>query len=397
MSSESKDAKTKATEDKKTAVWKPCAYHAFMVNGVRFVIDNRYTPIRPLGTGAYGCVCAAKDKKLNRSVAIKRVQGAFDDQVDAKRIIREIKILSFMNHECVIKIYDIVPPCPNKPFDDIYLVQELMETDLYSIIYSRNALTPEHVQFFMYQIVVGVHYLHSANIIHRDLKPGNLLVNGNCELKVCDFGLARGVEPAAQFLDITEYVVTRWYRAPEIMVSDEDYDLKVDIWAIGCIFAELLMRKPLFPGDNYIKQLSLILGVNGTPNEEDTREVFTAPAALEFLRSEPVRPKVPLKRLMPSASDSAIDLMEHMLDFNPRKRWTIEQCMNHPYFDSLRGCKPEGKCETPFPFEFRESSYSKGQFQDMVWKEIEGYRPGSRPPPGVVPAKTKNSDKKSRA
>jgi|TARA_B110000208_G_C11694007_1_gene403407 mitogen-activated protein kinase 1/3 len=131
-----------------------------------------------------------------------------------------------------------------------------METDLHRIIYSRQDLTDDHVQYFIYQVLRAVKYIHSAKVLHRDLKPSNLLLNSNCDLKVCDFGLARGIDDRTS-QDLTEYVVTRWYRAPEIMLSEDDYSMAVDLWSCGCILAELLGRKPIFPGEDYIHQLQV--------------------------------------------------------------------------------------------------------------------------------------------
>ena len=138
-------------------------------------------------------------------------------------------------------------------FEELYIVLDYMDTDLHKIIYSSNVITDEHIQYFIYQILRGLKYIHSANVIHRDLKPSNILVNSNCHLKICDFGLARGYQEADY---LTEYVVTRWYRAPEIMCSSDAYDYKIDVWATGCILAELLMRNPIFPGMFFIVNIS---------------------------------------------------------------------------------------------------------------------------------------------
>lgn len=157
-------------------------------------------------------------------MAIKKITRAFDDPVDAKRILREIKLMKKLYHENVIRIVDLIPPPPTQEeFEDIYIVQDLMETDLHRIIYSKQALTIDHVQYFVYQILRGLKYIHSSNVLHRDLKPSNLLVNANCDLKICDFGLARGVEDE-QSGALTEYVVTRWYRAP----------VRCDVWDYSC-------------------------------------------------------------------------------------------------------------------------------------------------------------------
>ncbi len=165
-------------------------------------------------------------------VAIKKVVNAFDDLIDAKRILREVKMLRHFKHENVIGLRDLVPPPEDESFNDIYIVLDFMETDLHKIIYSKNELTDEHIQYFLYQILKGMKYIHSANVIHRDLKPSNLLLNSNCDLKICDFGLARGVKEDVDY-ELTEYVVTRWYRAPEVMCSCQEYDSKIDVWSIG--------------------------------------------------------------------------------------------------------------------------------------------------------------------
>ncbi|CAN0160940.1 unnamed protein product, partial [Laminaria digitata] len=137
-------------------------------------------------------------------VAIKKIPGAFDDLVDAKRIVREIRLLRHFNHENVMKVVDILPPASLEDFDDVYIISELMETDLHRVIYSRQALTDEHTQYFLYQILCALKYIHSASVLHRDLKPSNVLLNANCDLKLCDFGLSRGVQDEHETGDLTE-------------------------------------------------------------------------------------------------------------------------------------------------------------------------------------------------
>lgn len=169
--------------------------YSFTVSGTTFIVDKRYEFIKLLGVGAYGVVVSCLDKKLNLKVAIKKVQNAFEDLIDAKRILREIKLLNFFDHENIIKLIDV--PLPEKKIDynDIYIVSDLMETDLHKVIYSKQELSDEHIQYFIYQILRGVLYIHSANVVHRDLKPSNILANKNCDLKICDLGLGRGGMP----------------------------------------------------------------------------------------------------------------------------------------------------------------------------------------------------------
>lgn len=247
----------------------PYSAHTFKAGNHTFTVDTKYSFVRVIGSGAYGVVISANDTQLNSRVAIKMVPKAFQDEIDAKRILREIKLLKHLKHENIVGIVDMMPPMMRyvDDFKDVYIVSELMETDLYRIIYSKQSLSLDHVQYFIYQVLRALKYIHSANVLHRDLKPSNLLVNSNCDLKVCDFGLARGVLDNEQMRHgmkkplLTEYVVTRWYRAPEIMLACHEYDKPVDVWSTGCILAELLARKPFFPGEDYIDQVSSLLCV----------------------------------------------------------------------------------------------------------------------------------------
>ena len=193
--------------------------YTFSVSGTSFEVTKNYKLIKPIGQGAYGVVISAMDSNTRKKVAIKKVTRAFEDTIDAKRILRELVLLRHFNHENIVSVMDITRPKSASSFEDVYIVSELMETDLHRVIYSRQAITDEHVQYFLYQLLRGLKYMHSANVLHRDLKPSNLLVNANCDLKICDFGLSRGMEQEDKEHDedMTEYVVTRWYRAPEIM------------------------------------------------------------------------------------------------------------------------------------------------------------------------------------
>lgn len=180
------------------------------------------------------------------------------------RTLREMKLLRYFNHENIISILDIQKPRNYETFTEVYLIQvceiilrprsytnwmqELMETDMHRVIRTQE-LSDDHCQYFIYQTLRALKAMHSANVLHRDLKPSNLLLNANCDLKVCDFGLARSAastEDNSGFM--TEYVATRWYRAPEIMLTFKEYTKAIDVWSVGCILAEMLSGKPLFPG-----------------------------------------------------------------------------------------------------------------------------------------------------
>lgn len=199
----------------------------FTAGGTNFLVDDRYEYIKKIGQGAYGVVVAATDHQTNTKVGIKKIPNAFEDLIDAKRILREIKLLGFFDHENVISLLDVQLPPARTGYNDIYIVTDLMETDLHRVVYSRQDLTDDHIQYFMYQLLRGLLYIHSANVIHRDLKPSNLLLNKNCDLKICDLGLARGYDRETE--NLTEYVVTRWYRAPEVILNSSMYTKKIDI------------------------------------------------------------------------------------------------------------------------------------------------------------------------
>ena len=229
------------------------------------------------------------------------------------RTLREIRLLRHFHHENIISILDILPPGSLETFTEVYLVQELMETDMHRVIRTQD-LSNDHFQYFVYQILRGLKALHSAGVLHRDLKPSNLLLNANCDLKICDFGLARSAEqpePESKAF-LTEYVATRWYRAPEIMLSFKEYTKAIDQWSVGCIFAEMLTGRPLFPGRDYHHQLSLILGVLGTPSLEDFYSITSA-RSREYIRSFPYCERANFAELFPRAEPLALDLLDKLL------------------------------------------------------------------------------------
>jgi mitogen-activated protein kinase 1/3 len=366
--------------------------HTFTIAGSEFIVDERYEYIKQIGVGAYGVVISCYDKKTNKNVAIKKVGNAFEDLIDAKRIVREIKLLRFFKHDNIISLIDIQKPPKRTGFEDIYIITDLMETDLHRVIYSRQELTDDHIQYFIYQILRGVLYMHSGNIIHRDLKPANILANKNCDLKICDLGLGRAevynydelknIKPkkksnkkaktdesdSEEDPELTEYVITRWYRAPEVILCPSHYSKAVDIWSVGCIFAELLGRQPLFPGDHYLDQIQKIIAVTGTPKMEDL-DFIQKKEAKEFFLKLVKRTKLTWSSLFPNANPIALDLLEKMLTFNPKKRYTVEQCISHPYFEGLHDPDQEPIITSTFDWTFDAVELTKENLQSMIYDE----------------------------
>ncbi|KAI9141799.1 putative MAK2 protein [Paraphysoderma sedebokerense] len=355
-----------------------------MIGGKRdktsFQVGEDYQLLDLIGEGAYGVVCSAIHKQSGRKVAIKKITP-FDHSMFSLRTLREIKILRYFNHENIIGILDIIKPESIDKFNEVYLIQELMETDMHRVIRTQE-LSDDHCQYFIYQTLRALKCLHSANVLHRDLKPSNLLLNANCDLKVCDFGLARIANideetNTAGFM--TEYVATRWYRAPEIMLTFKEYTKAIDVWSVGCILAEMLSGKPLFPGRDYHHQLTLILDVLGTPSLEDFNAIKSR-RARDYIRSLPFKKKIPFNVLFPKANCMAIDMLEQLLTFNPTKRITVDEALRHPYLEPYHDPEDE---PTAFPipsnfFEFDKykDQLTKEQLKVLLFNEImtpQGY------------------------
>lgn len=351
-------------------------YHTFMTSfGKMFHVEKRWKLVREMGSGAYGVVVSAVDEISGETVAIKLVTRIFDKVQLAKRALREITLLRhFSSHENITGLIDVDAISPD--FQEVYIFMEPMEADLHQIIKSGQHLSNEHVQYFLYQILRGMKYVHSAAVIHRDLKPGNLLVNSDCELKICDFGLSRGFgsAPDEQVGHLTEYVATRWYRAPEIMLAFRGYTRAIDVWSIGCIFAELMLGRPLFKGKDYVDQLNKILDVLGTP-EEDVINRIGSDKAQFYIRSLPVKKAVPLWKLLPTADVQALDLLQKMLSFDPSARISVPDALAHPWLASYHEETDEPDCPTAFEkWRDIEKLETLEDFRKALWEEIEDYR-----------------------
>ncbi|EPQ52016.1 Pkinase-domain-containing protein, partial [Gloeophyllum trabeum ATCC 11539] len=339
-----------------------------------FLVSHNYQVLDVIGEGAYGVVCSAMHVPTQRKVAIKRITP-FDHSMFALRTLREIKLLRHFHHENIISILDILRPTSLDDFKEVYLVQELMETDLHRVIRTQE-LSDDHCQYFIYQTLRALKALHSADVLHRDLKPSNLLLNANCDLKLCDFGLARSARPPPNVDDtstfMTEYVATRWYRAPEVMLTFKEYTRAIDIWSVGCVLAEMLSGKPLFPGRDYHHQLSLILDILGTPSLDDFYAI-TSPRSREYIRALPFRKKKPFSTLFPNANPLAIDFLEQCLTFSPKRRIQVEEALKHPYLEPYHDPQDEPTAEPLDPsfFDFDNGiPLEKEELKVLIYEEI---------------------------
>ncbi|KAL2595084.1 hypothetical protein AAZV13_11G019900 [Glycine max] len=278
-------------------------------------------------------------------VAIKKIGNAFNNIIDAKRTLREIKLLRHMDLENIIAIRDIIRPPRKDAFDDVYIVYELMDTDLHQIIRSDQPL--------------------------NDTTVSNLLLNANCDLKIADFGLARTTSET-DFM--TVYVVARWYRAPELLLNCSEYTSAIDVWSVGCIFGEIMTREPLFPGKDYVHQLRLITELLGSPVDASLG-FLQSENAKRYVRQLPQYRKQNFSARFPNMSSEALDLLEKMLIFDPIKRITVDEALCHPYLSSLHDINDEPVGPGQFKFDFEQPTCTAEHIKELIWREAVKYNP----------------------
>ncbi|OAF71146.1 hypothetical protein A3Q56_01033 [Intoshia linei] len=332
----------------------------------KFYVHPRYRNLNYIGEGAYGLVVSATDTTDNTKVSIKKIDS-FEHVTFLQRTLREIVILSKFTHENVIDLINVIASEKDNNLESIYLIQTLMETDMHKLLKSQK-LNNDHICYFLYQILRGLKYIHSSNIIHRDLKPSNLLLNSDCDLKICDFGLARiADEDTNNDAILTEYVATRWYRAPEIMLNSRLYSYPIDLWSTGCILAEMFNNKPLFPGKHYLDQLNQILDIIGSPSERDLNRIINEKARF-YMEALPYRNSKDLSSMFPDAPEEAIDIMMKLLIFSPLDRINVEKSLKHPYLQQYYEPDDEPIQENPFTADMDVQSSSKTDLRKYIFE-----------------------------
>jgi len=399
--------------------------------GVQKDAAAKYELISHLGRGAYGEVWAARNahsrSNPTQKVAIKKICNAFCQATEAKRILRELRILRHLNHSNVVKIREVLRPDSEATFTDIWVVFDFVDLDLRKLIASPQTISVAHVQWIAHQILIALQYLHSAHVLHRDLKPANVLLSEKCEVKLCDFGLARVVDekdwklneqreraapaiarqassgnlrpPPPMSRQMTSHVVTRWYRAPELILL-QPYTAAIDVWSFACILAELLTMLPeaqvdqrercaLFPGrsclplspveedsnpEPNLDQLNVIFSVIGTPN--GSLGWIELPEMRNYLRSLSPVPATPLRDIYPAAPQTAIELLESMLRFEPFERLTVNEALQHRFFDSMSYRIASELAECPVAsatIDFEHAEVTTGAMRKLIVAEIAHY------------------------
>jgi len=394
----------------------------------RWQLPSKYEIRQVIGTGSYGSVWEAQDLEQNRLVAVKRIKHLFDDLVDCKRILREVAILSRLKHESIVRLHDIIAPGSPNTFGELYIIMEICDSDLKKLCRTDVTLTALHINTLLYNLLVGVKYLHSAGIYHRDLKPANCLVNQDCSVKICDFGLSRAIggeclggddalmtgaalsapaeasKPAPSRRHLTGHVVTRWYRAPELILLQESYTTAIDMWSVGCIYAELLGmldgthvmdRGPLFPGSScfplspdhkhksdykYHTQgkhdmLNKIFSIIGMATDDEIEELDRDDAK-KYIKCFAKRDGDGLKAKFPNVEPDAVDILTQMLKFSPKTRVTVSAALEHPLCKDIRDPAKETTAPGMVVLDFeKQKELGERDLRINFCREVRKYHP----------------------
>ena len=323
-------------------------FNTTWVNGEEIILPSRFRVIEPVGQGAFGLVVSAKEElspTSHRQVAIKKIKNIFSSGAMASRVIREMMVMRNIEHPNLLSMEQVILPT-GKHFKEVYIVTNLMETDLASVLKTKQDLSSSQAKLIFYQLTRGLVYLHAMGVIHRDLKPRNILLNSNCDVKICDFGLATGFvadEPK------TAYICTRWYRAPELLLGHHTYDMKIDVFSAGCILGEIIGTRPLLPGRSTQDQLKLLAIRFGIPTEKRNYSLAFPKA------SGPTTPNGDLEEYIGAASvkvqtPDAFLLIRRLCAFDPSHRPSIAAILDDEWFGEFRLAAPD---ESP-KFKFRD-------------------------------------------
>ncbi|RDD40063.1 Mitogen-activated protein kinase 10 [Trichoplax sp. H2] len=363
-----------------------------IVSDTTFTVLKRYEDLKVIGAGSQGIVCAADDTKTGNRVAIKKLSRPFQNVTHAKRTFRELVLMLIMKHKNTIRLLNLFTPNRSlEEFSELYLVMELMDANLCQVI--NLELDHDRMSYLIYQLLCGLKYLHSAGILHRDLKPSNIVVKSDCTLKILDFGLARIT--GNEFM-MTPYVVTRYYRAPEVVLG-LGYQENVDVWSVGCIMGEMIRGTVLFPGDDHLDQWNKIIQQLGTPPDDfldklghSTRNYILSqhgnraglpfkvlfpdslfPNGSEDDDDDNYSPQQPLTGSYLTRANQARDLLSKMLIMDASKRTSVVDALQHPY---VRQWYDASECEVPPPTRYDhtidDAKYPVEKWKEMVYQEV---------------------------
>ncbi|KAF9882924.1 MAPK protein hog1 [Aspergillus nanangensis] len=320
---------------------------------------SRYTDLQAVERSIYGVVGSAYDQICKRHVAVRKITKPFDSGDDAKRVYREIRLLNQLQHGNLISFSDIYI----SPAEDIYFITDLLVTDLDRLMKAKH-LEPDLTRYIVYQILRGLKYIHSAGVVHGDLRPSKLLLNKDCDLKIYGFDLV-----GDQWPQTTDYHSTKCYRAPEIILAMRDYGGEVDIFSVGCIFAEMIQGGPLFYGKDFAHQLGLITELLGRPPEwmvDKCKNKY----ALDVLQSVPARNAQQLSSVFSHAEPEAIGILGKMLTLDPQERITADRALSHPYLKCYHDPLDEPVAGQQFDCTLDDMNAPEKTWRWMIYSEV---------------------------
>eukprot|EP01031_Cornospumella_fuschlensis_P028059 gene28059-33878_t len=362
-------------------------YHEVSLGHEKIIVDKSYVHIKIVGQSASGVAFTADDLASGNKVCIKKVDLPLDDFADAGRMLKELKMMRHLgNHENVVQLLDLMSvPVGEAPFRDFYIVSRHFPSDLREIVSSEQPLTNGHIQYFLFQMLRGLKHLHSADIIHRDIKPSNCFVNADCELALGELGQARALAEEPTYSDNPDQVITSWYRAPELICYCNNYGKPVDLWSVGCVVAELLLYRPLFPGNDASHHLSLIIQIVSVPSMDRLNSMNLKRNHLDVIQRSLDKKKKSQKQktllsLFPSdTSPDCLDLLSKLLQFHPDDRITVEDALVHPYLKDLNDDVPEpagpGIFQMPRIEHVDDSELQRRQICQLLLEEVRHFRP----------------------
>jgi mitogen-activated protein kinase 1/3 len=344
----------------------PAGKVSFIAGDTRFIIDDRYEYLNLILQSLSRIKIKVKDKNDDKFLTITKATSIFYYLDSCFSILKSLKLNKFLKHDNILSIFSLLLPQSRSNYNHLYIVQDFMESNLSRVIRSKQPLTTDHIQYFLYQVLLALQYLHSSQIIHYNLSPHIILINSDCSIKITEFESALSIHK--EYRAGEENYTNRWYSAPELLGGCEYIGYECDIWSVGCILAELIGRQVLFPGNDNKESIRIIVEVLGSPTEEEM-EFIRNERVKQFIRNLPTRSKVDWRLKFPNVNRECLDLMDKMMRFNPKERMKAEECLKHPFFASIYDSSDIKTCSQEFDWSFLNIPQTREALESAIYDE----------------------------